>query len=130
VRFPKDVEETRCSRRGVRERVEVKKESVEGTVGEREARAGLEEEFVEEKRRQRGRGGDEGGDEAVERGIGGALVLEEDGAEAEKEGRVGWRARSGCGSGDNSGETAREDERGGAEHGCMGDGREEDNKSG
>jgi hypothetical protein len=55
VRFSKDVEVTGRCRRGVRERVEVKKESVEGTVGEREARAGLEEEFLEERRRQRRR---------------------------------------------------------------------------
>jgi hypothetical protein len=50
---------------------------------------------VEERRRQRGREWEKGGEPAVEGGIRGALVLEEDGAEAEKEGRVVWRGRGG-----------------------------------
>lgn len=123
VRFSKDVEVTGGGRRGMREWVEVKKEAVEGTIGKREARTGLKEEFVKERRRQRGRGGEDEGETAVEGGIGGALVLEEDGGEAEKEGRVGWRGREGCGKGENRGETAREGERGETEHGREG-GRE------
>lgn len=51
ARFAKDVEVTGRCGRGVGERLEVEKEPVEGAVGEREARAGLEEEFMEERRR-------------------------------------------------------------------------------
>lgn len=89
---------------------------MEGTVGEREARAGLEEEFVEERWRQGGREGEEKGEASVEGGIGRVLMLEEDSAEAEKESCVRWRGRGGCGGGGNGGETAGEGERGEAEH--------------
>lgn len=48
----------------------------------------------------------------MEGGVGGVLMLEEDGAEAEKEGWVCWRGRGGG----NGGETTGEGERGEAEH--------------